>query len=116
MCMESVTITVDLEDLVGNPQTLYFSESSHSVLTPKFNPKPKGCGPHPTSIAQRASVHLREIYIEDRPKSYFGCLRWYPEMRLRRDNFQIFLQLHSKSCVGLGSLALKLNGATRRLR
>ncbi len=80
--MESVTITVDLEDLVANPQTLYFSESSHLNLIPDRNAAGRGEEDRSKSIGPPSG----EIYIEDRPKSYFGCLRWYPEMRLRRDD------------------------------
>ena len=83
----SVTFSFDLEDLVVSTQIVFLNFSSLSGQNPKFNPRSKFGGTHPTSVAQRASAHLleREIYIEDRPKSYFGCLRWYPEKRLRRD-------------------------------
>ena len=85
----SVTFSFDLEDLVVSTQIVFLNFSSLSGQNPKFNPRSKVGGTHPTSIAQRASAHFVERereYIEDRPKSYYGCLRWYPEMRLRRDN------------------------------
>ena len=53
----SVTFSFDLEDLVVSTQIVFLNLSSRSGQTPKFNPRSKRGGPHPTSIAQRASVH-----------------------------------------------------------
>ena len=65
MCEASVTFSFDLEDLVVSTQIVFLNFSSLSGQTPKFNPRSKVGGTHPTSIAQRASAHLleRERYI-----------------------------------------------------
>ena len=60
MCEASVTFSFDLEDLVVSTQIVFLNFSSRGGQTPKFNPRSKVGGTHPTSVAQRASAHFVE--------------------------------------------------------
>ena len=83
MSEASVTFSFDLEDLVVSTQIVFLNFSSLSGQNPKFNPRSKLGGTHPTSIAQRASAHF-DIY-RGQTKILLRLSALVPEMRLRRD-------------------------------